>query len=54
MIMHTNVDSKPELCYNKHTKGTKYCEAGQGRVAKGRQEAKSTDAYGAGSKTLLF
>ena len=54
MIMHTNVDSKSELCYDKHTKGTKYCDAGQGSMAKGRKQAKPTDVYGADSSIFCF
>lgn len=52
--MHTNVDSKYELYYDKHTKGTKYCDAGQGRVAKGRKKPKPTDVYGADSSIFCF
>lgn len=54
MIMHTNVDSKSELCYDKHTKGTKYCDAGSGRVAKGRTQAKPTEVYGVDSSVFCF
>lgn len=54
MITHTNVDSKSELCYDKHTKGTKYCDASRGRVAKERKQAKPTDVYGADESILCF
>lgn len=52
MIMHTNVDSNSELCYDKHSKGqSSEVQAGEGE--NGRKEAKPSDIHGADSRLYL-
>jgi len=54
MTVHTNVDCKSKLYYNKHTKGTKCCDADRWRVAKERKQSKPTDILVADSSIFCF